>query len=89
MALSAYRDDIGRYPNEPEGLGVLRHAQPHIVNWQGPYYPKEIPNDPWGRPYLYRLKPGNNDAVQVGTLGADGKPGGSGDDEDFFVELTR
>jgi general secretion pathway protein G len=51
-ALDAFRLDIGRYPTTEEGLKALREAPSGADRWQGPYLPKEIPNDPWGRPYI-------------------------------------
>jgi len=52
-ALDAYRLDIGSYPNSEEGLGALRKNPGH-GSWDGPYLSKEVPNDPWARPYVYR-----------------------------------
>ena len=42
---------------------------------------KPVPNDPWGRPYLYKVLTPRT--VLVSTLGADGQPGGQGEDEDL------
>jgi hypothetical protein len=39
-----------------------------------------VPVDPWGRPFELRM---GVDGVRVASLGADGKPGGKGDDEDL------
>jgi general secretion pathway protein G len=52
-------------------------------NWRGPYLRKAVPEDPWGRPYLYR-SPGehNPTSFDLATLGKDGQPGGSGEDAD-------
>lgn len=41
---------------------------------------KEIPLDPWGRPYIL-----DTTAATITTLGADGKPGGTGEDADSFL----
>ena len=50
--------------------------------WRGPYLSKKIPLDPWGNPYTYR-NPGTNAEFDVISLGADGKPGGTGDNADL------
>jgi general secretion pathway protein G len=50
--------------------------------WRGPYLSKKIPVDPWGNPYMYR-NPGTNAEFDVISLGADGKPGGAGDNADL------
>ena len=39
-------------------------------------------NDPWKRPYQY-LRPGQHGEFDIYSLGADGKPGGEGDDADI------
>ena len=52
---------------------------PEAPNWHG--YLDRVPKDPWGRPYLY-LRPGTHGDIDVFTYGADGKPGGEGEDAD-------
>ncbi len=49
--------------------------------WAGPYMKRDVPADPWGRPYLYR-QPGEHGEVDLSTLGSDGRAGGSGDASD-------
>ena len=54
-ALDLYFLDVGRYPSNSEGLTVLMQRPGNVSNWNGPYLRgNAIPNDPWGRPYLYR-----------------------------------
>ena len=86
-ALDAYRLDNGRYPTTAQGLEALWEeptAEPRPSNWRGPYLRKAVPMDPWGSPYLYaspgELHPNGYDIV---TLGADGQPGGAGEDTDI------
>jgi general secretion pathway protein G len=45
----------------------------------------EPPIDPWGRPLLYQPKPRGRGYV-LSCYGSDGRPGGSGDAADIFVE---
>ena len=85
-ALDAYRLDNGRYPTTEQGLGAL-WEKPQIdppANWRGPYLRKPVPPDPWQRPYSYTA-PGqvNPQGYDLLTLGADGKPGGDGEDADL------
>jgi len=85
-ALDAYRLDNGRYPTTEQGLASL-WEKPQIdppANWRGPYLRKPVPPDPWGRPYNY-MAPGqvNPQGYDLLTLGADGKPGGEGEDADI------
>ena len=81
-ALDAYRLDIGSYPNSEEGLGALRKNPGHGA-WDGPYLSKEVPNDPWGRPYVYR-SPGEHGDYDMYSLGADGQEGGEGENADVL-----
>jgi general secretion pathway protein G len=54
-ALGAYKRDTGRYPSNEEGLNALRVSPSGVTNWQGPYLPRPIPLDPWGREYVYKF----------------------------------
>lgn len=80
-ALDAFRLDLGRYPSTEEGLRALREKPSGADNWQGPYLPKEIPLDPWKKPFLYR-SPGENGDYDIISYGADGVEGGEGENED-------
>jgi len=44
------------------------------------YKNEPVPTDPWGN--AYQLEGGQGDSLVVVSLGADGKPGGTGGDED-------
>ncbi|MBI2687167.1 MAG: type II secretion system protein GspG [Acidobacteria bacterium] len=55
-ALDSLYKDIGRFPNEAEGLQLLRKPI-GVTGWKGPYLTQDIPDDPLGRPYQYRLTP--------------------------------
>lgn len=85
-ALDAYRLDNGRYPTTDQGLVALWNTpttEPRPTNWRGPYLRKDVPPDPWGRPYGYR-SPAQRSRLgyDLWSLGADGKEGGTGDDAD-------
>ena len=85
-ALDAYRLDNGTYPTTAQGLGAL-WERPSIdppSNWKQPYLRKAVPRDPWGREYLY-VFPGrvNPQGYDLQSLGADGKPGGDGENADI------
>jgi general secretion pathway protein G len=86
-ALDAYRLDNGRYPTTSQGLEALRtepHLDPRPRNWGGPYLRRAVPLDPWGNPYVF-LSPGesNPNGYDLFTYGADGQPGGEGEDADI------
>ncbi|MCU0573883.1 MAG: type II secretion system major pseudopilin GspG [Syntrophobacteraceae bacterium] len=79
-ALDAFRLDMGRYPSSEEGLDALRKS-PGQGPWDGPYLSKEVPPDPWGRPYVYR-SPGEQGDYDLYSMGADGQDGGDGENAD-------
>lgn len=81
-ALDAYRLDIGKYPSTDDGLQALRVKPDGLDKWDGPYLAKELPADPWGNPYEYRC-PGEHEEYDIISLGADGIPGGEGEDTDI------
>lgn len=81
-ALDAYRLDVGRYPSTEQGLGALQERPGNEARWQGPYLKKAVPPDPWGQSYQYR-SPGEHGEFDLFTLGKDGQPGGSGENEDI------
>ncbi len=72
-ALDQYRLDTRRYPTTEEGLQALQ-----------PYLRKSVPNDTWGRPYVYRA-PGDKGEYELISFGRDGKAGGNGEDADILL----
>lgn len=82
--LDLYRLDVGRYPTEAEGLGVLLDRPAAAPRWNGPYLRnRDALVDPWGATFLYGAPQGSsNGAPQVWSLGADGAEGGEGEAAD-------
>ena len=82
-ALKMYKLDNGRYPTTDQGLQALV-AKPTSGsvpgNWKG--YLEKLPSDPWHNPYQY-ANPGTHGEIDVFSFGADGQPGGEGDDADI------
>lgn len=81
QALDQYRLDVGQYPTTEQGLGSLRKQPQQLARWQGPYLKRDVPLDPWGRPYLYQA-PGAHGEYDLVSLGADGQAGGEGESAD-------
>ena len=82
-ALKLYRLDNQNYPTAEQGLNALvvkPSTGPTPLNWK--LYIDKLPNDPWGRPYQY-MNPGVKGEVEVLSLGADGQPGGEGNNADI------
>ena len=81
-ALDTFRLDVGRYPSTEEGLQALRQKPVTADRWDGPYLKKDIPLDPWAKPYKY-TSPGEHGAYYIVSYGADGMQGGEGDNRDI------
>jgi len=81
QGLDHFRLDTGRYPATQEGLSALL-VNPGLEKWDGPYLKKEIPVDPWGKPYHYE-NPGSHGDYDLFSYGRDDAPGGEGEDADI------
>ncbi|MEK7361201.1 MAG: type II secretion system major pseudopilin GspG [Pseudomonadota bacterium] len=85
QALKLYRLDNQRYPTTEQGLQALS-AKPATApippNWKAGGYIERLPKDPWGNPYQY-LNPGVRGEIDIFSFGADGVPGGEGNDADI------
>ena len=66
-ALQTFHIERGRFPTNEEGLAAIR-----------PYLAKDIPNDPWGNPYVYKYPGEHGPEPELVSYGADGKAGGEG-----------
>jgi general secretion pathway protein G len=81
-ALDQYRLDVGRYPSTELGLKALLDKPASEPKWNGPYLRKEVPLDPWSKPYVYKI-PGEKHEFDLVSYGKDGQPGGSGENADL------
>ena len=71
-ALQTFHIEQGRFPTTEEGLQSIR-----------PYLSKDLPNDPWGRPYVYKYPGDHGPEPDITCYGADGQPGGDGVNADI------
>lgn len=81
QAVEAYRIDHGSWPADDVGLAALGedHADPTASYFLG----SDQLRDPWGNPY-YLLVPGpDRHPYEIVSYGADGQPGGEGEDQDL------
>jgi len=71
-ALDAFEVDNGYYP---KSLQDLLQQPNNAKNWRGPYL-DNVPQDPWGNPYVY-ICPGrhNPSGYDLSSVGPDGKAG--------------
>jgi general secretion pathway protein G len=80
QALELYKLDVGRFPRSGEGLEALVRQPSGAKGWNGPFLKKdELPMDPWGNPYEYRV---SGSRIEIISYGADGRAGGSDEDAD-------
>ena len=86
QAMEMYRLDNLSYPSGADGLQALvsAPATAQAGNYRPGGYVKSLPNDPWGRPYQLAV-PGRNGAFDIVSLGADGAPGGEGENADIHA----
>ena len=85
QALEMYRLQQNNYPTTAQGLAALSTPPAGLANpasYQAGGYIKKLPDDPWGRPYLY-ASPGKHGAADIWTNGADGQEGGEGINADI------
>lgn len=80
-ALDTYRLDVGSYPEKLEEL--RRSDRP---GWDGPYMPRDIPNDPWGNPYVYALESDGEAPYGLYSYAVGGLPGGEDDEADIVFQ---
>lgn len=85
QGLEMYRLNAMSYPSSGDGLQALVRPPASLTDttrYQAGGYIKKLPNDPWGRAYVY-ANPGQHGAFDIYTLGADGAPGGTGENADI------
>lgn len=89
-ALKTFKLKYGKYPSTEQGLKALV-KNPNPSKFKD--YPKDgfldskkVPVDPWGNRYVYMNDEGN---INIVSLGADGKEGGTGENADISYEECR
>lgn len=81
-ALEQYRLDTGHFPTTEQGLAALVTRPANEARWDGPYLKKDVPLDPWGNPYVYKL-PGEHGDFDLLSYGKDGQSGGTAEAADI------
>ena len=93
-ALKAYRDNAKRFPSTEDGLRALVDPAsfvPVYTPFPEEGYLQEVPSDPWGNDFDYFLSPLGGIAIMydLQSLGADGVPGGEGENADIKSTYER
>ena len=88
-SVQVYLTEQGRIPSLAQGLNALVR-KPTIEPIPRNYRPggylesREVPLDPWGRPYIYLVPARSGDKpFEIITYGSDGEKGGEGDAADL------
>ncbi len=87
-ALERFAINCGRYPDDSEGLGALLALPEGLEEkWRGPYLTRRQLLDPWDNPFVYEAagEVGSDIYILI-SYGADGEPGGDGDNADITNE---
>ncbi len=85
QAIELFKLDNGFYPSTEQGLDALvRNPETGRAakNYRKGGYLDRVPKDPWGNPFVY-LAPGAHGDYDISSYGADGVPGGEGEDADI------
>ena len=85
--LETYRIERSAYP--PGDVGVSALTAPAATPSNSYYLSAERLLDPWGRTYLYVTPGPDGEPFEVISYGADGKQGGTGEDEDVSSAHLR
>jgi len=89
-SLDSFKISEGNYPTTEEGLmALIKNPNPQKYK----SYPNggflgndKLPTDPWGNKYIYVNNSGNIDII---SLGADSKEGGSGENRDIRLSQCK
>jgi general secretion pathway protein G len=83
-ALLEFRLDNSKYPTTEQGLAALttQPTDPSIHHWRPGGYLQHVSKDPWGNDYQYTSPGTHVKDYDLYSLGADGQPGGDGNDAD-------
>ncbi len=82
QALTQYAVNNGGYPDSLEALITPDSNNKRYLDL------KAVPKDPWGNEYMYEPPMGGEDP-RIICLGADGAPGGEGDNADRDSEMIK
>jgi general secretion pathway protein G len=83
QSLGFYKLATGTFPTTEQGMNALRVRPENSPQWDGPYLQQDIPVDPWAHAYLYKYPGDHGDEPDIVSLGADGQPGGEGNNADI------
>ena len=85
QAMLMFKINQGSYPTQQQGIKSLIE-NPGNLKKPGKYpsggFINKLPDDPWGNDYVY-IYPGRYGEFDIISYGADGQPGGEGENADI------
>lgn len=88
-ALYTYQLQVGSFPTTEQGLRALIE-DPNVDGWRGPYLSqRNLPRDPWGRPYIYTREAVRGIDYDLFSAGPDGIEGTDDDIHSFEEKENR
>ena len=85
QAMLMFKINQGSYPTQQQGIKSL-NENPGNLKKPGKYpsdgFINKLPEDPWGNDYVY-VYPGRYGEFDIISYGADGQPGGEGENADI------
>lgn len=85
-SVQEYWNDCGQPPSGAALIDFLMTRPADITDdrWKGPYLQnRDQFIDPWGRPFILVIPPQFNSDFDIVSYGADGQPGGDGENKDI------
>jgi general secretion pathway protein G len=87
-ALQMYKAAHAQYPTTGQGLEALcvepkTPPLPKDFPAEGYLESRKLPDDPWGRPYLYLVPGRRGEPYEIISYGSDGEEGGTGEAADI------
>ena len=74
--ISVFEQDMGRFPEQSEGLRALVEQPAGETTWKGPYCGESQLMDPWNNPYVYNCPGQHGRPYDIISYGADRQQGG-------------
>ena len=81
-ALDDFRRVCGAYPSTEQGLDALSKLPSGVEcpNYDPEGFMKKVPQDPWGKPYMYES---DGQKFKISSFGSDRQAGGTGNAADI------
>ncbi len=85
--VETYRIEKSDWPSNELGLAAL--SAPHATPTASYFVNADQLTDPWGRQYLYVMPGPDGHPFEIRSYGADGQPGGEGENADLSSANLR